>query len=110
MYNGLAKKTQPKICVGNEKKCGGVCNKRHDSSEISRNLTHLERLTAAKFQMLEGQVSGTLHGDVDHCPVVLACAVALTLLIVQTSNGQDIAMRAGDTGEKERAQLPNNIQ
>ena len=37
-------------------------------------------------------------------PLVLTYAVALTMLIVLVSNGQDIAMRDRDTGEKERAQ------
>ena len=45
-------------------------------------------------------------------PSVFTCIAVLTLLLVQVSNGQDIATGDRDIGEKEQTevQLPNNIQ
>ena len=45
-------------------------------------------------------------------PSVFTCVAVLTLLLVQVSNGQDIATRDRDTGEKGQAevQLLNNVQ
>ena len=45
-------------------------------------------------------------------PSVITCIAVLTLLIVQVSNGQDIAIRDGDIGKEEQAtkQLLSDIQ